>query len=167
MKRLLSLLVLTVIFLTSCLKSNELPDEPRLTGSRFETGSDKAVLYLSFTDGDGNFGLEENDTSGVFAECIRKFNLYAEYYELQNGQWTHVVIDPCDGPFPDSDAPFYYVIPWAKPTGQDQSQDGEIKIEMNDWYLPSDFDTIQFRVKIVDRNMNESNELIVGPVVKN
>ena len=154
-------------FLTvSCLKDKQLPDEPRLTTSRLELNGQGASMYLGFTDGDGNFGLEEADTTGVFAECIRSWNLYAEYYELQNGVWTHIEINPCDGPFPDDDVPFYYVIPWAKPTGQDQTQEGEIKIDMASWYLPGDFDTVRFEVKIVDRSMNESNTLVLGPYVK-
>jgi hypothetical protein len=160
------LLILLSTGVLSCLKDKQLPDEPRLTSSRFEIGSTGATMYLGFTDGDGNFGLEEGDTTGVFAECIRTWNLYAEYYELQNGIWTLVEIDPCDGPFPDSDVAFYYVIPWAKPTGQDQTQEGEIQLEMNSWYLESDFDTIRYEVKIVDRSMNESNTLVIGPFVK-
>lgn len=150
----------------SCLKEKQLPDGPQLTSSKFEIGTSGGTMYLGFTDGDGNFGLEEGDTSGVFSDCIRSWNLYAEYEELQNGVWTRIVIDPCDGPFPDNDVAFYYAVPWAKPTGQDQTQEGEIRIDMNAWYLESEFDTIRFEVKIVDRTMNESNSLIVGPLIK-
>jgi hypothetical protein len=34
------------------------------------------------------------------------------------------------------------------------------------WNLPSEFDTVMFKVKIVDRDMNESNVVEVGPLVK-
>ncbi|MBX7050584.1 MAG: hypothetical protein K1X54_00970 [Flavobacteriales bacterium] len=149
-----------------CLKREVLPDEPKLVSQRFEIYQDSALLYLNFTDGDGNFGLEEGDSTGIFAECLRKYNLYAEYYEMQDGEWTYIEIDPCDGGPGDGDMPFYYRIPWAKPTGQNQTQDGEIKIKMDAWYLPSDYDTIKFVIKIVDRSMNESNVLEIGPYVK-
>ncbi len=150
----------------SCLKDKQLPDEPRITASRLEIGAAGAKMFIGFTDGDGNFGLEEADTTGVFAECIRSWNLYAEYYELQNGIWTKIEIDPCDGPFPDNDVAFYYVIPWAKPTGQDQTQEGEIELDMGIWYLESEFDTVRYEVKIVDRSMNESNTVVLEPVIK-
>lgn len=157
---------LLLLISVGCLKREELPDEPRLLSQRFEIYSDSALLFLNFTDGDGNFGLEEGDSTGVFAECLRKYNLYAEYYEMQDGEWRLIEIDPCDGGPNDGDMPFYYRVPWAKPTGQNQTQEGEIKIKMDTWYLPSDYDTIKFVIKIVDRNMKESNVLEVGPYVK-
>lgn len=158
--------VILILLLSGCLKRESLPDIPNLVSHRFEIAPDSAVLYLDFTDGNGDFGLEEGDTSGVFSECLRKYNLYAEYYEMQDGEWTLIEIDPCDGGPTDNDNPFYYRIPWAKPTGQNQTQEGEIKIAMNDWFLASDYDTIKFTVKIVDRSMNESNTIEVGPYVK-
>jgi hypothetical protein len=151
------------------LESESFPDEPRLLSGRLDVAGIAATMVLSFTDGDGNFGLEEGDTSGLFAPCIRRWNLYAEYYRMQNGQWVLEPIDPCDGPFPDADVPFYYVVPWAKPTGQDQTQEGEISIDIPIWNLgnvENGFDTVLFKVKIVDRDMNESNVVEVGPYVK-
>lgn len=165
MKRIWILLVFVTV-LSSCLKKNELPDQPQITDYRFVIGNSGAEMFLDFTDGDGNFGLEDADTSGDFAQCIRFYNLYAEYYELRNGVWTHIIIDPCDGGPSDPDVAFYNRVPWVKPTGQNQTQQGEIKVEMNNWYLLSDYDTIRFEVKVVDRQMNESNAVIIGPLVK-
>jgi len=165
-----SLILFGISFLfAGCLERESFPDEPRLLSGRLDVAGTGATMVLSFTDGDGNFGLEEADTSGLFEPCIRRWNLYAEYYEMQNGQWVLVPIDPCDGPFPDADVPFYYVVPWAKPTGQDQTQEGVISIDMPIWNLGDNvngFDTVLFKVKIVDRDMNESNVVEVGPYVK-
>jgi hypothetical protein len=154
------------VFFWGCLEKEAFPDEPRLTSARLDVVGTGAKMVLGFTDGDGNFGLEEGDTTGLFDPCIRRWNLYAEYYEKQNGQWVWIQINPCDGPFPDGDVAFYYVVPWAKPTGQDQTQQGEVSIDMPFWNLPSEFDTVLFKVKIVDRDMNESNVLEIGPIVK-
>jgi hypothetical protein len=163
MKRIGFFLMATVI-LGSCLKSNEFPAEPRIEYSGFDMG-DTTFLRLHFTDGDGNFGLEDGDSTGVFASCINKYNLFAEYYELQNGSWEHIVIDPCDEPI-DSDVPFYYIVPWVKPSGQDQTQEGDIRVAMQVAYLPSEFDTFKFEVTIKDRSMNTSNLIVAGPFVK-
>jgi len=167
MKRFL-LIVIGALSIAGCLPKKELPVEPAISLTAFTVNdNNKAEMTLHFTDGDGNFGLDDEDTSGVFAECIRKYNLFAEYYELQNGVWTHIVIDPCDEiPSQEEDMAFYNRVPWVKPTGQDQTQEGEIKVTMEDWYLPSDFDTIKFRVHVVDREMNESNTVEVGPLTK-
>lgn len=165
MKRALILFGISFI-LSGCLERENFPDEPRLLAGRLDVAGSGATMVLSFTDGDGNFGLEDGDTTGLFNPCIRRWNLYAEYYEKQNGQWILVSIDPCDGPFPDSDVAFYYRVPWARPSGQDQTQEGELLVDMPIWNLPSDFDTVLFKVKIVDRDMNESNLLEVGPLVK-
>ncbi len=165
MKRALILFGISFL-LGSCLERENFPDEPRLTSGRLDIAGTGATMVLGFTDGDGNFGLEEGDTTGLFDPCLRRWNLYAEYYEKQNGQWVWLPIDPCNGPAPDPDVAFYYVVPWAKPTGQDQTQEGEIRIDMPIWNLPSDHDTVLFKVKIVDRDMNESNVVEVGPYVK-
>jgi len=154
------------VFFWGCLEKEAFPDEPRLTSARLDVVGTGAKMVLGFTDGDGNFGLEEGDTTGLFDPCIRRWNLYAEYYEKQNGQWVWIPIDPCDGPFPDGDVAFYYVVPWAKPTGQDQTQQGTVSIDMPFWNLPGEFDTILFKVKIIDRDMNESNVVEIGPIVK-
>jgi hypothetical protein len=107
MKHALILFGISFLF-SSCLESERFPDEPRLTSGRLDIDGSGATMVLGFTDGDGNFGLEEGDTSGLFAPCIRSWNLYAEYYEKQNGQWVREPLDPCDDP---SDVAFYYVIP--------------------------------------------------------
>ena len=165
MKHALILFAISLVF-AGCLERETFPVEPRLTSGRLDITGSSATMVLGFTDGDGNFGLEQGDTSGAFEPCIRRWNLYAEYWEKRNGQWDSIPIDPCDGPFPDADVAFYYVVPWAKPTGQDQTQEGEIRIDMPVWSLPSEFDTVKFKVKIVDRDMNESNVVEVGPLVK-
>jgi hypothetical protein len=159
-------LIIVIVLSNSCLKKKELPDEPKLNSYSFDIGANGATLRINFTDGDGNFGLRDADTTGVFESCLRRWNLYAEYYELRNGVWTQEVIDGCDDLPNDPDVPFYYAVPWAKPTGQDQTQDGVLKIDMSSWYLDSPYDTIKFIVHVVDRDMHESNYIEVGPYIK-
>lgn len=158
--------ILSWFLFTGCIKHEVLPNAPAIIEVRFtETGND-AKMYVEFTDGDGNFGLEQSDTIGIFRRCINAYNLFAEYYELQGGKWVHVEIDPCDDPVPDPDVPFYYKIPWAKPTGQDQSQQGVIEISLTSWKIESEFDTVKFIVSIMDRDLQVSNSMEVGPIYK-
>jgi len=81
MKHALFLFGVSFIF-AGCLDRENFPDEPRLLSGRLDVAGSGATMVLSFTDGDGNFGLEEGDTTGLFDPCIRRWNLYAEYYDL-------------------------------------------------------------------------------------
>jgi hypothetical protein len=155
----------TLIFV-GCLKQEEFPDTPVLKSGAMTLLGDSARLQLSFTDGDGNFGLEQADTTGDFALCGNRYNLFIEYYEKVNGVWEWQPLDPCDDPAPDPDVPFYFKVPWAKPTGQNPTQQGMIGVAINFWYLPSDQDTVKYLVHIMDRDFQSSNTLELGPFVK-
>jgi len=157
---------LWLILLTGCIEHEVVPIVPAIKGIRFSESGNDAKMFVDFTDGDGNFGLEQSDTIGIFSRCINAYNLFAEYYELQEGQWVHVKIDPCDDPVPDPDVPFYFKIPWAKPTGQDQTQQGVIEISLTSWKIESEFDTVKFIVSIMDRDLQMSNSMEVGPIYK-
>ena len=39
-----------------------------------------AQLIFSITDGEGNFGLNQEDTAGVFADCTTRYNVFCDYY---------------------------------------------------------------------------------------
>lgn len=163
MKKIILLFLPSVVFLASCLKKEEIPPVPRLTFNSIQNFGDSIKVLVDFTDGDGNFGLEQGDTTGVFDDCLRSFNLYAEYYEKNNGVWVQTVLDPCENP---NAVPFYYRVPWAKPTGQDPSQQGTITLLMKTYFIPSENDTIKFDIKIVDRDLQESNLISTSEIVK-
>lgn len=163
MKKILILITPIVVVLSGCLKNEEISPIPHLTFNSIENYGDSIKLLIDFTDGDGNFGLDQGDTTGVFADCLRNFNLYAEYYEKQNGEWIRTVLDPCENP---NAVPFYYRVPWAKPTGQDPTQQGTITLLMKTYFIPSANDTIKFDIKIVDRDIQESNLISSSEIIK-
>lgn len=146
--------------LSSCLKDKNFPDEPVIEFKVLNTyGADSARLVLKFTDGDGNMGLEDSDTAPPFCTtCEYHHNLFCEYYEKQNGVWTHIPLDPDLGQIP-----FWYRVPWLKPSGQNQSQQGEISIAMPFYYLTgTGFDTARFEIYVVDRALNKSNTVVTS-----
>jgi hypothetical protein len=154
MKRFLFLNAVIAI-LTGCVRSEEFPPEPVLKFKSIRTTPDSAVIVMSFSDGDGDFGLRQSDTTGIFADCLRRYNLYCEYYELENGEWQPLVIDPCLDP---NAVPFFYRIPWAEPTGQIKSQEGEIQLVITPFYfIPGPNDTCRFEIQAIDRSQNLSN----------
>ena len=152
---------MALIFLASCLKQPDFPPEPNISLNAFHTYPDSARLIINFTDGDGNFGLEDADTTGFFCpDCDYHNNLFCEYYELQNGIWVHIPLDP------EFQIPFWYRVPWLKPTGQHKAQEGTIGLEMPFYYLASEFDTARFEVFIFDRDLKESNHIFTQAFLK-
>lgn len=144
--------------LQACKKPDSYPDEPELSFEKFEKGKDdKAFLTVSFTDGDGNVGLKEGDTTGKFSPDNRyHYNLFLEYFEKQNGEWVKRELDP----------PFYYRIPPLEPKGQSKALEGDIRVELSPTYYDpnSPYDTIKYKVRLADRDLNESNPVETGPI---
>ncbi|MEZ4799018.1 MAG: hypothetical protein R2809_04405 [Flavobacteriales bacterium] len=163
MKKILFLGAFSLALLNSCLKTEVIPTIPEIKFNSIQNFGDSINILIDFTDGDGNFGLEQGDTSGIFDDCLRTFNLYAEYYEKVNGEWVHTSLDPCANP---NAVPFYYRVPWAKPTGQNPTQKGTITLAMKTYYFPNDNDTLRFDIKIVDRDMQESNTISTAEILK-
>ncbi|MDG2245628.1 MAG: hypothetical protein P8L71_04645 [Flavobacteriales bacterium] len=154
--------ILASLALAGCLDPIQYPDEPVISFISLETGQ-TGTLTIGFTDGDGNIGLAQGDTLAPFCPdtCEFYYNLFLEYYELQNGEWTHIPLDPELG-----QVPFYYRVPEVTPTGQNQSLNGEIEIDMPAYFLITDFDTCRFEIKLVDRSFNESNIELTNSFVK-
>jgi hypothetical protein len=166
MKLALSVLAFISAFaLSSCLKPEVYPDEPQLTFSSLLLYPDSAELRFDFIDGNGDFGLDNEDTedtNSVYNECPNQFNMLLEYFEKQNGTWVKIARNPCAG-----EVGFYYTVPWIKPTGQNQTQKGSIKIVVApSYYIPSDFDTCRFEAQIVDRAFNRSNVVVSSEFYK-
>jgi len=82
---------------------------------------------------------------------------------VDNGAAEPGILDPCVN---EDAVPFYYRVPWARPTGQDQTQEGTIKLRMQTYYLPSEYDTCRFRIQIVDRSLKESNIVFSSEFLK-
>jgi len=155
------LFIFLALLVSSCLKVETYPDEPAIQAVRMTVSSDSAFLQVDFIDGDGNVGLGQEDTSGVFGACDTRYNLFCVYEELRNGIWMEISEDPCLNP---NAVPFYYRVPWASPPGQNKTQKGTINVQMYPgYYLASGFDTCRFAVRICDRDLNFSNT-VYSPV---
>ncbi len=153
--------------ISACLKPEDYPAEPRITFNRIDfDAANNATLYINFIDGDGNFGLDEGDYEDLPDACIKSYNLYVKQFELQSGTWVNITPDPC---LSENNLPLFYRVPWVKPTGQIQTQKGEIKVDLKDyWYttVVSPHDTIRFEISIADRDFNISNVISTGNYLK-
>ena len=158
-----SWIILVGMALTGCEPPVSPPPEPHLTSIELATAGDIGTLILGFEDGDGNFGLAPEDTVDAFCPtCPFHHNIFCEYEELRNGQWTPVSLDPALG-----QVPFYYRAPRIEPSGQNKALRGTITVELAPrYYLTSEWDSLRFAVHIVDRDLQSSDTLRTPTVLK-
>jgi hypothetical protein len=154
---------ISLVLLAGCEPPVSLPPIPRLTSIELITSGESGTLLLGFEDGDGNFGLEQADTTGAFCPaCPYHHNVFCDYQELRDGAWVTVELDPELG-----QVPFHYRAPLISPTGQNNTQQGTITVSLEPrYYLTSAWDTLRFAVHIVDRDLQSSDTLITASVAK-
>ncbi|MBW6491319.1 MAG: hypothetical protein K0B15_09035 [Lentimicrobium sp.] len=171
MRKYLALLFVLVLFAAyACKKYEEFPPEPKIEFMDFvllrdAQGIDQlGVLRFSFTDGDGNIGLYNDDTLPPF-----DYNLFIRYFEQKNGTFEEVfLITPRivnDTTIIYDTASFNGRIPILTPAGKNKSISGEIEDTLFVNNPLSPFDTIMFEVFIRDRDLNESNVIQTPPIV--
>jgi hypothetical protein len=141
----------------SCLKPKEYPIEPIIEFSKLQKSGDALYIYINFTDGDGDIGLDENENQPPYnPEGDFYYNYFAEYYEKVNGNWvrgTDVNGDPVS---------FNYRISKLTPQGNNKALRGEIRVYLNPTYynpFSPDSDTVMFKIKIADRALHLSNQI--------
>ena len=154
--------LLVLLLVSGCQTPIDLPPEPRVTDVELLTDGDAGTLVVSFEDGDGNFGLAPEDTTGVFCpSCEFHHNVFCTYEELRDGSWTPIELDPAAG-----QVPFFYRAPWAVPSGQQTAQIGTISIELTRYYLTTAWDTLRFSVRIADQDLQLSDAMRSQAVAK-
>ena len=157
-------MVLSLVWvLSGCEPPVSLPPEPRLTSIELLTSGETGTLLLGFEDGDGNFGLNQSDTTDAFCQgCPFHHNVFCEYQEWRDSAWVAIPLDPELG-----QVPFHYRAPLIAPTGQNKAQRGTITVELEPrYYLTSAYDTLRFAVHIVDRDLQSSDTLLTVAVRK-
>lgn len=115
----------------------------------------KGVIVFSFTDGDGDIGLKENETEPPY-----DYNLFIEYLELHDGEWKHHVNEMGDT------VNFNSRIPVITPAGDDKNILGTIydTVSLNKY---SPVDTFKYIIYIKDRALNVSNSIETPPILIN
>lgn len=151
--------MLTAMALTSCLKRKDYPPTPVIEYTDFiKYGSDSAEFVFRFTDGDGDVGLGEGDTTGNFARDKRTYyNLIMTYYFRDtSGNFVPFDSDPSS---PDTlDTLVYaYRIPDITPIGQNKVLDGEMRVRLMSPYYAPGHQVFRYDAYIYDRSLKKSN----------
>jgi hypothetical protein len=161
MKRAILLLFMTV-GLSSCLKNVDYPNRPdvEFLGMYFNPNATSVIDSLGavsfrFTDGDGNLGLDDGDSDGVFALGEPYYyNLFIRYFEKRNGQFEEFVTDP----------PFHVRFTRLSSAGVGNSLEGTMDVRI-DARPGSPYDTVRYELYIVDRDLQHSDTIVTPDIV--
>ncbi len=149
---------------TACLKRTEYPPNPVIAYKDFiKYGNDSANFIFTFTDGDGDIGLNEADTFGNFAPGqVHYYNfVMTYYYKDANGNFVLFDADP-DTPAKLDTLQFKYRIPDITPRGHNKVLEGEMRIKLHAPYYGPGHQVFKFEAYIYDRSLQKSN-VIVSP----
>ncbi len=170
------ILVICLLFVAAiaCRKLEEYPVEPVLTLQPFtllvntQTGiSERGVLSVSYTDGDGDMGLEQSDTLFPYQPGgDYYFNLLIRYFEMDHGQFKEIPLVSWNNTTQQYDTlSFNARMPLFLPKEKQQAIKGIISDTLFLFNPLALSDTIQFKVKIIDRALHTSNEVTTPPIV--
>ena len=164
---------LMLVMAVSCRQDVQYPIEPQITYNGFtyifnadSTFSGEGILSFSYTDGDGDLGLDDADSIYPFGlNDPHYYNMEVDYLKSVNGQFVKM--------------PLVY---WNQLTQQydtisfnsrfkrlvfgDEvkpiSGTMEYKMQVQNPFSPSD--TIKFEVRIFDRALHVSNTIQTSPI---
>ncbi len=150
-------LLLTVVVLSSCLKTEQFPIEPHIEYKSYVQRPDSSELTITFTDGDGDIGLGQGDTLAPYNPGSEWYhNFFVDYYRMVDGAWV----------IQNFTLPLYYRIPVITPTGQNKALQGDITVEISPLVLPqAPGDTVRFSVRIADRALHVSNTVYTPAII--
>jgi hypothetical protein len=165
LKRVFAVIMLATI-LTACLKRQDYPPTPAIEYTDFKMyGQDSAELVLHFTDGDGDIGLDEDDTTGSFApDQPYYYNFVATYfYKDTSGLFVPFDEKPSSPDTLDT-LRYRYRIPNITPEGQNKVLDGDMIIKFRYPYYGPGHTAFKYEIYIYDRSLQKSN-VIVSPEI--
>jgi hypothetical protein len=146
---------------SGCIKQENYPDVPQIQlvsyTNVFDTGqyAVKGILIISFTDGNGDIGLNSNYNQPPFdSTSPYYYNYVITYFEKQLGTFKQIDLNP----------PFSARIPVLNSEFPGKPIKGIIAdtFELNPHPL---FDTIKFEAFIYDRTLNKSNVISTPEII--
>lgn len=151
--------ILILLFISgsiySCKKDNVYPIEPEIEFSEvnyIQGFQDTVDIVISFTDGDGDIGLDQGDTLSPYNNNPSNYyysNFYLNYFENIDGVWEEYT------PIDTNANPVGYRIPNITPQGQNKSLKGIIQVGLR--MSPVLPDSFYVEIVLIDRALHISN----------
>lgn len=117
------------------------------------------TVKFSFTDGDGDLGLDPNELSGVHGlNQPYYYNLFVRHFQKQNGEYVELEI-------PDTALQFHTRFISLTPEGADKTLEGEMDVGIGIEFLGTPYDTVRYEMYIVDRALQHSDTLVTPDII--
>lgn len=175
-------LLLLAMAVCSCQKPVEYPIEPKITYEGFtylinadSTFSGEGIVAFSYTDGDGDLGLDDSDTLPPFGfHDAHYYNMVIDYLKCVNGEFVkmpllspHVPTSPADTLVLYDTVTFNARFKRLRDSEEPKAISGtmEYKLTVQNPFSPND--TVKFEIRILDRALHESNVIQTEPIFTN
>ena len=181
-KRYLIGLFLMVLAVCSCQKPVEYPIEPRIAYEGFtylinsdSTFTGEGVISFSYTDGDGDLGLDDSDTVSPFGfNDAHYYNMVIDYLRCVNGVFVktpllspHVPAHPGDTLVLFDTVTFNARFKRLRDSEEPKAISGTMNYKLTVKNPLSPNDTVKFEIHILDRALHESNTIQTDPIFTN
>lgn len=177
MKR-FNLLYLSVLslLLTACQQKVEYPIEPRIAYEGFaylfnadSTFSGEGVVSFSYTDGDGDLGLDDTDTIYPFGlDDAHYYNMIVDYLKLVEGEFVKTPLLSWNVQTQAFDTvSFSARFHRLRDSDEPKAISGTMEYTLPIQNPLSPDDTIKFEICILDRALHESNVIHTEPIFTN
>ena len=169
---LLFLLLATV----SCQKPVEYPIEPKIAYEGFtylfnadSTFSGEGIVSFSYTDGDGDLGLDDSDTLPPFGlNDAHYYNMVVDYLKCVNGEFVKTPLLSWNAQTQSYDTvSFNARFHRLRDTDEPKAISGTMEYTLPVQNPLSPNDTIKFEIRILDRALHESNTIQTEPIYTN
>ena len=165
----------------SCQKPVEYPIEPHIAYEGFtylfnadSTFSGEGIVSFSYTDGDGDLGIDDSDTLPPFGfRDAHYYNMEVDYLKCVNGEFVvtpllspHVPTSPTDTVLWDTitfNARFHRLRDNDDPKAISGMMDYRLMVKNP--FSPND--TIKFAIRILDRALHVSNTIQTDAIITN
>jgi len=175
-KRYLVGMLLLALAVLSCQKPVEYPIEPKIAYEGFtylydpdSTFNGQGIISFSYTDGDGDLGLNEGDTLPPFGiHDAHYYNLVVDYLKCVNGEFVKTPLLSWNAQTQTYDtisfnARFKRLRDSEEPKAISGTMDYTLTVQNP--FSPND--TIKFEIRIFDRALHESNVIQTAPIITN
>ncbi|MBR1513749.1 MAG: hypothetical protein IJ622_05605 [Bacteroidales bacterium] len=160
----------------ACQKPVEYPVEPHIAYEGFtylmnpdSTFSGEGVISFSYTDGDGDLGLDDSDTLPPFGlNDAHYYNMVIDYFKSVNGEFVKTPLLSWNVQTQTYDtvsfsARFHRLRDSDEPKAISGTMDYQLTVQNP---LSPD-DTIRFEIRILDRALHESNVIQTEAIYTN
>ena len=181
-KRYLIGLLVLALTVCCCQKPVEYPVEPKITYEGFtylinadSTFSGEGIISFSYTDGDGDLGLDDGDTLPPFGfHDPYYYNMVVDYLKCENGVFVKTpLLSPHVPTSPDDTLVLFDTVTFnARFKRLRDSEDPkaisgtmDYKLTVQNPFSPND--TVKFEIRILDRALHESNTIQTDAIYTN